>query len=152
MAWGFEADCPDCGHHWEGIEASFRIGLWSNESKDEDSSLFCPRCCNRLYYPKSMERKAWQRWYERFLREFPFKSGWLLSLLAQINASFESAEWYQVRAFDPGEVLCPGCSVPMVCGASGGDRLICPRCGSNAPVRMGFTAHYETGLGEDGFS
>ena len=39
----------------------------------------------------------------------------------------------------------------MVDGASNGDRLICPRCGSNAPVLPGFTVHYSVGLEEDGF-
>lgn len=153
MAHGFEADCPDCGHHWEGIEASFRIGFPSNASdpdKDE-GSLFCPHCNYRIYYPRLMERKSWKRWYDRFLGRFPFRSGWMLALLARIDASFESVGWYQFRPFDPGEVTCPECGAPMVHGAVGGDRIICPRCGSNAPVLTGF-AFVELGLDENGFT
>lgn len=154
MASGFEADCPDCGHHWEGVQATFRIGLWSNESEDDggQNSLFCPRCYYRLCYPRLMDRKSWRRWYERFVRQFPFRSGWLLSLLARIDASFESAAWYQLKPFDPGEVTCPGCSMPMVPAAVGKDRLICPRCSSNAPVLTGFTTFVEMGLDETGFT
>lgn len=153
MAGGFGADCPDCGHHWEGIEASFRIGLGSVMFQGEtECNLFCPRCYYRLYYPRQMERKAWKRWYERFIQEFPFRSGWLVSLLTRIDASFESAGWYQLRPFDPGEVTCPGCSVPMIHGAISGDRLICPRCGSNAPVLTGLATFVELGLDETGFT
>ncbi len=151
MGWGFEAACPDCGHGWEGVESSLRIGLGSDSTPSDSKDVFCPHCCNRLYYPRSMERKVWQRWYERFLRQFPFQSGWLVSLLARIDASFQSAPWYAPQALNLGEVTCPGCDRRMAPGIRGGDRLICPRCGSNAPVLSGFTSHVTLALGEDGF-
>lgn len=156
MAWGFEADCRDCGHHWEGIQASVRIGLWSwyGPPLEDRLSLFCPRCYYRLYYPKSVERAMWRQWYEGFLASGPpskIDSGWLASVLERVNASFTSARWYVPKAIDLGEVLCPGCNLAMVPGADDGDRLICPQCDSNRPVLTGFSSHVNLAIGEDGF-
>lgn len=153
MAGGFEADCPECGHHWEGIEASMRIGTASLVSpEDTECSRFCPRCYYRLYYPTAMERRSWKRWYEGFLRQSPIRSGWLVSLLARIDASFESAGWYQQKELDLGEVTCPGCGGVMAQGVASGDRLICPRCGSDTPVLTGFTSLIQLLVDKNGFA
>ena len=29
MGWGLRVSCPDCRHEWEGVETTFRFGLWS---------------------------------------------------------------------------------------------------------------------------
>jgi len=151
VAWSFDADCPDCGHHWEGIEATLRIGPWTRGGGDAQH-LFCRRCYNRLWLPRSMERKAWRRWSERFLAEPSGRGAWLLGLLARIDASFASAGWYVPHPIDPGAVGCPGCGSPMVPGAAEGDHLECPACGSLAPVLAGFTSHVSLAVGEDGFA
>jgi hypothetical protein len=152
VGWGFKADCPNCYHHWEDMEVSLHIGGFPfGPSPDATHSLFCRRCYRRIYYPASMERKSWRRWYERFLRESLFQSAWVLSLLNRIDTSFEPEPWYVPRPVDLGEVACPWCRHPMVPGIDTGDRVTCPRCGSNLPVLIGYTFHAECAVDEDGF-
>ena len=152
MAWGFEAECRDCGYCWEGVQASLRIGPWSWHvlSPANSRSLFCPRCYNRLYYPKSIERSAWHRWYDQLLQSEP-ESVWLLPVLARVNASFESAGWYTPRPIELGEVACPGCSALMVESNGERDPLICPACGSTEPVLSASTSHLSLAFAEHGF-
>jgi hypothetical protein len=150
MAGVFDADCPDCGFHWEGIAMCLHIGPRFRLSPDDTRSLSCPRCYRRVYYPASMERKAWQRWCEQFLHESPFQSSWLSSLLARIDTSIEAQQWYVPSEFNPGEVVCPACNLPMVSEGSIGERVTCPQCGSAAPA-VTFTGFATLTADENGF-
>ena len=70
MGWCFEAMCPDCGHAWEGVQTSYRLGsrpvLERPSIGEEFQSRFCPRCYYRLYIPRSIERNVWRRWLAAF--------------------------------------------------------------------------------------
>jgi hypothetical protein len=151
MAWGFNADCPDCGHHWAGIETTLFLGPRSAVA-GPNQHVFCPRCYHRLWLPLALDRSAWRRWYDRFLAEAPARPGWVLGLLGRIDAEFASAGWYESRAIEPGVIDCPGCRSPMLPGASGDDHLLCPACGSLRPVRSGSTSHVILAGEVDGFA
>ena len=45
-----------------------------------------------------------------------------------------------------------GSGRPMAAGIRGRDRVICPRCGSKAPILSGFASHVTLTLGEDGLT
>lgn len=150
MAGTFDADCPDCGFHWEGIETHLRIGFWFSLSPDDTRSLSCPRCYRRLCYPSTIERKTWQRWREQFVHESSFQSSWLSSLLARIDTSINALPWYVPSEFSPGEVPCPSCNLPMVSQGSICERVSCPQCGSDAPL-VRFTGFATVAVDENGF-
>ena len=63
--------CPDCDREWNGLETSFRFGPWSlleyPAIDDGFRSWFCPRCNFRIYFPRTIERSVWRRWYEAIL-------------------------------------------------------------------------------------
>jgi len=147
MAWGFEVDCPECGHHWEAIVKSLWVGpAW--DVAGDTQELFCRRCCYRVSLPRSVERFAWRQWYEHFLAESPFRGQWLLDLLANIDASLASSKWYNAHPISPGALRCPRCEVEM---APSSENLECPVCGSFAPVLAEFTCHVSMEVDENGF-
>lgn len=147
MAWGFEGDCPDCGHHWEGIETTLSVGpMW--QIAGDTQKMFCRRCYYLLYLPRSVERYAWRQWYERFLAESPYRGQWLLDLLANIDASLSSTRWYTAHVISPGALRCPRCEDEM---APRSDHLKCPACGSFAPILAKLTSHVSMAFDENGF-
>ncbi|MCI0642248.1 MAG: hypothetical protein L0Y72_04265 [Gemmataceae bacterium] len=152
MAWLFEADCPDCSHHWEGMQTSLHIGPLSLKNC---ATLFCPRCRHCLYYPKVVERSAWKHWYDEFFRSTAASSGeknWLLPILARVDASFQSARWYAPNAIDFGELDCPTCGGRMTpLTAEDGKWLICPKCGGDQTFLSSFSAHASLLVDIDGF-
>ncbi len=79
MAWGFRVTCSDCLHKWEGISMSLWFGPHVVLEADEMQSLFCPRCYQRLCFPRTLERRTWQRWREHFLLREEAKSSFLRS-------------------------------------------------------------------------
>jgi hypothetical protein len=149
MAWGFNAVCPDCGHNWEGIETSMRFGphLYGTENCQ---TLFCPHCSMRVHLPRVLDRKSWRHWYERFLPGSQYRTEWVLSLLAHIDAGFTSCGWYTPLPVDPGMVSCCSCQSPMVPCAPGEDYVGCPLCKSLRPVPRVYR-HISLGGPSDGF-
>lgn len=149
---GLRSQMPGLRSLLEGAEASLRIGpgSWHVLPPDNSRSLFCTRCYNRLYYPKSIERSAWCRWYDQLLQSEP-ESFWLLPVLARVNASLESAPWYAPLPIELGDVACPGCSGLMVESNGERDRLICPACGSAETVLSAFTSHLSLAFAKNGF-
>src|SRR5579862_4618501 len=112
MAWIFEANCPDCAHHWEGCVASIRLGPLLSWSGDDTQWLFCPRCCNSLSLPRMIDRNRWRLWIGKGRSgpaanhspsaETPLRSQWewIAKLLAHINAQLTSGEWYTPRLIE----------------------------------------------------
>lgn len=147
MAWGFEADCPDCRHRWEGVERSFHVGP-QPPTPAHSRELFCPRCYRRVFLPRVVDRKSWRVWRDRFLAEGP-PPEWVPELLVRIDAELATGGWYVPRRLDPGTVDCAGCGSPLV---PGGTHVTCPACDSPRPVRPGCTSHISLVVGEDGFS
>lgn len=151
MAGIFEIDCPDCGHHWRGVQARLCIGEPSTAAGETQDS-YCPCCYNMLSLPKTLERKTWQRWRERFLSKPQMSGEWLLKLLDQVDASFSSASWYTTQPIQLGTIRCPECDLPMVPHSENGDHLICPICGSLNPILTEFTGFLNMFVGDNGFA
>jgi len=157
MAGGFETDCPDCGHHWEGVLDSLRIGpsFWYGESLRNGRNLFCPRCCHQLYYPTSIDRTSWRKWHEQVLASIagdPTSHEWLRSLLDRIDNAFASKPWYVPSHVNLANVRCPDCSDVMISVDERPHPLICPACGSDRPRLPGLTSLCTLARAENLFS
>lgn len=157
MGWGFEADCPDCEYHWDGVETNMRIGPWSwyGASLENGRSMFCPHCYRRLSYPRTLDRAAWKQWYELQLRDFNEKTAcpvWLLRALERFDELFPKDRWYVPVPIDLGDVNCPGCNRQMVISDTGGQSVTCPQCESCRPRLTGFESHENLLPDEYGFA
>jgi len=141
VAWGFRVSCSDCGHEWEGLEVTFRIGPWSALEPGNAQSRFCPRCYYRLRLPRTVERSNWQRWYKEFLASSEAQVSFFRQIADLLDASLAAAAWYVPVAVQLGAVNCPKCSLPMEDGSDSGDRLVCPRCGSRSAVLSEYESH-----------
>lgn len=150
MAWGFTIDCPDCNLQWDGILVSLTLGPRSR-NPDSSQEWCCPDCCCSLHLPRSVDRKTWQVWYERFLdNPFP-RTKTARFLLARIDAGFADARWYVPREIELDRVDCLLCSSPMILLETSAAIVTCPACGSKKPEIAGFHSHCSMAVGENGF-
>jgi Zn finger protein HypA/HybF involved in hydrogenase expression len=134
MALKFQAHCPDCQHQWEGIEVSYRIGPGTDIEKNNIQELFCPGCYARVLFPRTVERKSWQRWHERFQSTKEQRSKLLTYIAAQVDAALASARWFAPTDLQIVSVECPECKLQLEAGSQTANHLICPRCRSQAPL------------------
>ena len=152
MGWGFQSHCPDCNHHWEGVDTNLRIGQWNwyGPSLQNSHCLFCPRCYRRLYYPSMIDRAAWHKWYSSaIVTGIP---DWLAPILVRIDESFPKDNWYSPQVIQLDNVCCPICILNMVSSSEEHDRLICPNCGSNRPILSEYDSHVNLWVSDEGFA
>jgi hypothetical protein len=141
MAWGFRVTCSDCLHQWEGISMSLWFGPHVVLEADEMQSLFCPRCYQRLCFPRTLERRTWQRWREHFLSREEEKSSFLRSLVAVVDASLAASRWYTPVAVRLPSLDCPQCRTAFVPTSDSGDQVICPQCEGASTRVTGYESH-----------
>jgi len=142
MAWSFTVQCPDCGHRWEGIEVSERIGPKPFGIRCSERSLFCARCYSRLYMPLTIDPNAWRKWYVQFLVESRRGSSFLRNVADMINAALVGKPHYGPITIDLGPIDCPTCHLPLSESATDRpDHLECPSCRSHAAFLSEYESH-----------
>jgi hypothetical protein len=150
MAWGFHITCPDCQHQWSGVVSTCWLGSLTQRLENVQE-LFCSRCYGRLVFPRVVERKTWQHWYNVFVAQGGLDSAFLRGVTSKINALLGSRNWYTPTPIHLQDIQCPECDATMEPSCPDGDRLVCPRCGSRSAVLTDFDSHLQLCHDPDGF-
>jgi hypothetical protein len=124
----FRGRCPDCGHAWNGHQATWDCGCIDSRRPETYRCYFCCRCAEHLRVPRRLRRRSWLVWV-------PENTFWIV----QSRLLFEACERvaralagarsrYALVPVDIGTIVCPRCNDPMAIGDIETTPLVCPGC------------------------
>lgn len=121
-----QGDCESCGHRWETISLTYRIGPIDYQ-KDNLTSLWCPQCMLELHCVQSIDRNAWVRWL-RSNEEFLTRSHFARYVCETISGIVSNGRLYIPVKVELPEIPCPRCQTLLELEIEGQKTAICPGC------------------------
>ncbi len=137
MAWGFSAECDDCGHHWDALTWNERIGEYNADSY----SYFCPQCFVHVNIAPDLDRYTFPKWLAANQASID-DARILQHIVLLINdVAANSTGLLIPHAAYASRMICPTCDRSLVNGTIDDTPIVCQKCNSETARSTGIHSH-----------